>query len=132
MIYDAQGTIKAIFETQQKTENFRLREFVLEIQDQYTEEVKFQLTQDRYALMDNFNEGDEVKVGFTLKGRSVTSREGKTLYFTNINAIRVEPVNGTVQDANANQASQASGDPNQDIPPAGGNDNNEDDEELPF
>mgnify|MGYP006440225881 CR=1 FL=1 len=128
MLYEAQGTVRAIFDTQQKTENFRLREFVIELQDgQYTEEVKFQLTQDRCPLVDKFGEGDEVKVAFSLKGRSVTSREGKTLYFTNLNAIRVEPDGDTVEDPNANQANQA-GDPNQDIPPAG----DQDDEELPF
>lgn len=128
MLYEAQGTVKAIFETQKKTENFQLREFVLEIQDgQYPQEIKFQLTQDRCPLLDKFSEGDEVKVAFGLRGRSYTSREGKTLYFTNLNAIRVESSGDTVEDANANQTNQAE-DSNQDIPPA----SDQDDEELPF
>lgn len=128
MLYEAQGTLKAIFETQQKTENFQLREFVLEIQDgQYPQEIKFQLTQDRCSLLDKFSEGDEVKVAFSLRGRSYTSKEGKTLYFTNLNAVRIESVGDTVEDPNANQAG-GEADPNQDIPPAA----NDEDEELPF
>lgn len=129
MLYEAEGSLKAIFETQQKTENFRLREFVLEIQDgQYPQEIKFQLTQDRCSLLDQFSEGDQVKVAFGLRGRSYTNKEGKTLYFTNLNAISIEGVGSTVQDPDANQANKAGSDPNQDIPP----DNGDQEEDLPF
>lgn len=129
MLYEAEGTLKAIFETQQKTENFKMREFVLEIQDgQYPQEVKFQLTQDRCTVIDQFSEGDAVKVAFSLRGRSV-NKDGKTLYFTNLNAVRVEATGNTIQDPNANQAGSEASDPNQDVPPHNGDGESDD---IPF
>lgn len=130
MLYEAEGTLKAIFDTQQKTENFKVREFVLEIQDgQYPQEIKFQLTQERCNLVDQLGEGDEVKVSFSLRGRSYTNKEGKTLYFTNLNAVKVEPTGDTIQDPNANQTSSEASDPNQDIPPDSGDSASDD---IPF
>lgn len=47
--------------------------------------VKFQLTQDRCSIVDNFREGDEVRVHFNLRGR-----EWQGKYFTNLDAWRIE------------------------------------------
>ncbi|MEM9931531.1 MAG: DUF3127 domain-containing protein, partial [Bacteroidota bacterium] len=47
--------------------------------------VKFQLTQDKCALLDTYEEGQEVKVHFDLRGREWNGK-----YFTNLNAWRIE------------------------------------------
>ncbi len=49
--------------------------------------VKFQCVQDRTSIVDNVNEGDQIKVHFDLRGR-----EWQGKYFTNLNAWRVEAV----------------------------------------
>ena len=130
MLYEATGKIHEIFETQQKTDNFKLREFVLEIEDgQYTQQIKFQLTQDRCSLLDKFSNGDEVKVAFSLRGRAYTNKEGKTMYFTNLNAVKLEPAGDTAEDPNANQVPPEESDPNVDA------DHDEDagyEEDIPF
>ncbi len=85
MAYKAEGKVHKIFPTEQKTATFSAREFVIEVQDgQYPQMVKFQLTQDKCALMDDYNEGDQVVVDFDLRGR-----EWNDKYFTNLNAWRV-------------------------------------------
>lgn len=93
MAYDAQGKLHEIFDEQQVSDKFRKREFVLEIPDgSYTQFIKFQLTQDKCNLLDNFNVGDEVKVTFNLSGKPFT-KNGTTMYFTNLGAWRIEAAN---------------------------------------
>src|SRR6478752_4391812 len=102
MAYDAQGKLHEIFDEQQVSEKFRKREFVLEIPDgAYTQFIKFQLTQDKCNLLDQYKVGDEVKVTFNLSGKPFT-KNGTTMYFTNLGAWRIEAAN-----ANANNGGQA-------------------------
>lgn len=89
--YEALGTLHVVFDTQQVKDTFRKREFVIEMQDgQYPQHIKFQVTQDRCALLDNYKVGQEIKVLFNLRGRPFTGKDGQTLYFTNLEAWRVE------------------------------------------
>lgn len=103
MAYDAQGKLHEIFDEQQVSEKFRKREFVLEIPDgAYTQFIKFQLTQDKCNLLDQYNVGDEVKVAFNLSGKPFT-KNGTTMYFTNLGAWRIEPA-GAPQGNNQQRA----------------------------
>ncbi len=88
------GNLFETFDEQQVTSSFRKREFIIEMLDgNYTQHVKFQLTQDRCGLLDQYAVGDELKVSFNLTGRRYTNPEGKVLYFTNLNAWRLERTN---------------------------------------
>ena len=85
MSFEIEGQAHKIFDTENKTDTFQAREFVIETEGQYPQYIKFQLTQDRCGLMDNHKEGDMIKVYFDLRGR-----EWNEKYFTNLNAWRVE------------------------------------------
>lgn len=86
MSFEIEGKLHKKFETEKKTETFQAREFVLEIMDgNYSQYIKFQLVQDRCALLDSFEEGTDVKVYFDLRGREWNGK-----YFTNLNAWRVD------------------------------------------
>ncbi|GLR16878.1 DUF3127 domain-containing protein [Portibacter lacus] len=86
MAYEMVGKLHKKFDTESKTSSFQAREFVVESTDStYTQYIKFQLTQDRCGIIDNINEGDELKVFFDLRGR-----EWNEKYFTNLNAWKVE------------------------------------------
>ncbi|RPD44590.1 DUF3127 domain-containing protein [Hymenobacter sediminis] len=90
MAYEATGRLHEIFDEQQVSEKFRKREFVLEVVDgQYPEHIKFQLVQDKTALIDSYKVGDEVKISFNLRGRGF-NKNGQMLYFTNLEAWRIE------------------------------------------
>ncbi|UOR06630.1 DUF3127 domain-containing protein [Hymenobacter aerilatus] len=94
MAYDATGRLHEIFDEQQVSEKFRKREFVLEVIDgQYPEHIKFQLVQDKTALIDPYKIGDEIKVTFNLRGRGF-NKNGQMLYFTNLEAWRLESAAG--------------------------------------
>lgn len=88
--FEIVGKLHKKFDTESKTQTFQAREFVIEVEDgNYPQLVKFQLTQDRCSLLDNFEEGQQIKVMFDLRGR-----EWQGKYFTNLNAWRVEAVAG--------------------------------------
>ena len=93
MAFEVEGIIYKKFDTDQVTETFQKREFILEIEDgQYKQLVKFQLTQANCVKIDPFEEGDRIKVQFSLTGREYKKGD-KTIYFTNLNAWRIDPVN---------------------------------------
>ncbi|HMO40822.1 MAG TPA: DUF3127 domain-containing protein [Saprospiraceae bacterium] len=84
--FEIEGKLHKAFETENKTSSFQAREFVIEVADgTYSQFVKFQLTQDRCALLDAYKEGEIIKVHFDLRGR-----EWQGKYFTNLNAWRIE------------------------------------------
>ncbi len=88
MSFEIEGKLHKKFETESKTATFQARDFVLLIEDgNYPQYIKFQLTQDRCGLIDNYNEGDAIKVSFDLRGR-----EWNEKYFTNLNAWKIEKV----------------------------------------
>lgn len=89
--FEIAGRLVKKYETENKSASFQTREFVIEVQDgQYPEYVKFQLTQDRCKIIDPYQEGDQIKVSFNLRGRQWQDK-----YFTNLNAWRVESADGS-------------------------------------
>ncbi|MBS1560575.1 MAG: DUF3127 domain-containing protein [Bacteroidetes bacterium] len=121
--YEAVGTLHVVMDTQQVKDTFRKRDFVLEMQDgNYPQHIKFQVTQDRCQLLDTFKVGQQVKVLFNLRGRPFQSKTGETVYFTNLEAWRIEPA-------------QAGTGPAQDysqIPPAASGPATADFDDVPF
>ena len=94
MGFDITGKLVAKFDTVQRTETFRTREFVIETSEDVngrtlTNYVKFQSVQDRTTVIDRFNIGDQVKVHFNIKG-SKWEKNGNTNYITNLDAWRIE------------------------------------------
>lgn len=88
--FEVTGKLIVKYNTQQVTEKFRKREFVIEIPSgMYSEQVKFQLTQDKCSLLDGYEVGAEIKVSFNLRGRPYT-KGNETTYFTNLEAWKIE------------------------------------------
>jgi Domain of unknown function (DUF3127) len=86
------GILKLKYDTQQVSDKFKKRDFVLTIEptSPYPQHVTMQLTQDKVSLIDSFNVGEEMKVSFNLRGREWNSPQGETKYFNTIDAWRVE------------------------------------------
>ena len=85
MAFEIEGILYKVFETESKTSSFQTREFVIKSDGEYPQMIKFQLTQDRCDLIQNFEPGQKIKVHFDLRGR-----EWNDKFFTNLNAWRVE------------------------------------------
>lgn len=88
------GTLKAKFDTQKVSDRFSKREFVLttEANTPYPQHVSFQVTQDKCSMLDQYNEGDELKVQFNLRGREWNGPQG-IKYFNTLEAWRIERFN---------------------------------------
>lgn len=118
MAFDVEGTLHKKFDTEQKTDSFKAREFVIEVASgQYPQMVKFQLTQDKCDILDTYNEGDDVTVHFDLRGREWNGK-----YFTNLNAWRIDAA------GNSKQAQM----PDQREAPPPAEPDNRDYDEIPF
>ncbi len=119
MSYDLTGKVHVIFPEKQVSEKFKVREFVVELASgMYNEYPKFQMVQERCAILDSFKIGDSVKVFFDVRGRQYTGRDGNIGYITSLQAWRLE---------NAGQSDAA-------VPPqpATANPNYDDIDEVPF
>lgn len=109
MSFEISGKLIKIFETESKSASFQARDFVIETsEDRYPQMIKFQLTQDRCSIVDNYKEGNEVKVFFDLRGREWNGK-----YFTNLNAWKVE-AGGNQSAPAAEPTSQVSDFPSED------------------
>ena len=96
MSYELTGKLVAKYDIVQRTETFKTREFAVEKTDEIngrtiTNYVKFQCVQDKTAIVDRVNIGDEIKVYFNIKG-SKWEKDGKVNYITNLDAWRVEQI----------------------------------------
>jgi hypothetical protein len=94
MQYELTGRLVFKTETVQRTEKFAVREFVVEVTEEvrdktYSQLIKFQASNERTAVLDDINIGYEVKVHFNLRG-SKWEKDGKTSYFTNLDAWKIE------------------------------------------
>lgn len=94
MSFEITGKLIEKYNTIQVNDRFKKREFVLERTEsnggmEFTDHIKFQLTQDRCDLIENVGLNNEVKVSFNIRGNK-WERDGKVNYFTNLDAWRIE------------------------------------------
>ncbi len=135
MTYEIQGKLLEIYETQQVSDTFRKREFVIEKSEQIPNRVepivnyiKFQTIQDRTALIDDYQVGQDINVSFNIRGNKWQNREGGISYFTNLEAWRISPVAQAAApespDASATGSAPSAPEPDFDLP--------EGDDDIPF
>jgi hypothetical protein len=88
--------IKLIHPTQQVTEKFSKREFVVTdgMESDYPQHIILQATRDKCSLLDQFKVNDMVDVAINIRGREWTSPQGEIKYFNSIEAWRIEPASG--------------------------------------
>src|ERR1043165_4729287 len=97
MSLEVTGKLLVKYDTQQVSEKFKKREFVIELAEEingniYTNYAKMQLVQNKCDILDRFKEGELVKVTFNIKGNK-WERDGRANYITNLDAWRVEHAN---------------------------------------
>ena len=96
MSFELAGILIEKFDVQQVSDAFRKREFIVEKTEnqggkEFTDHIKFQLTQDRCSLIDTINIQDEIRVSFNVRGRRWV-KDGNVSYFTNLEAWRIEKI----------------------------------------
>lgn len=98
MSFEITGRLVEKYGTIQVSDRFKKREFVIESKESnngtdFKDFIKFQLTQDKCGLIDTVQPNDEIKVSFNIRGNK-WEKEGKTNYFTNLDAWRIDKVQG--------------------------------------
>lgn len=83
--YEVSGKLKVVMEEQSFSSGFTKREFVVTTEEQYPQDIKFELIKDKTTLIDKFKENDTVKVSFNLRGNEYNGK-----YFVNLVAWRIE------------------------------------------
>ena len=95
MNFEINGKVIVKDDTQQISDRFKKREFVIEVENERNSEwndfIKFQLTQDRCDLLEPISLNEEIKVSFNIRGRK-WEKDGKVNYFSNLEAWRIEKV----------------------------------------
>lgn len=88
---EVQGKVKMIGETQTfGTNGFRKREVVVTTEEQYPQHIMVEFVQDKTDLLNNFQVGQNVKIGINLRGREWTNPQGEVKYFNSIQGWRIE------------------------------------------
>ena len=88
---EIQGKIKLIGETQSIGSNgFRKRELVLTTEEQYPQHIMVEFIQDKTDLLNNYEVGQQIKVGINLRGRERINPQGEAKYFNAIQGWRIE------------------------------------------
>ena len=95
MAYELTGKIKLIQEAKTFDSGFTKREMVVTVEDgKYPQEINLEFVQDKVALLDALNPGQEVTVTFDIRGR-----EYKGKYFNNLQGWKVETVSNAAGDS---------------------------------
>ena len=123
MNFELTGKIFEIFPTQPKTEKFKTREFVLEVNTEIgertkTDYVKFQTTNDKCDVLNRYKVGDTATIHFNIRGNK-WEKDGKVSYFTNLDAWRIEgnqQTNDTPVTYKAKQSAPAEDEYSSDLP----------------
>ncbi|WP_394974681.1 DUF3127 domain-containing protein [uncultured Croceitalea sp.] len=88
---EVQGRIKMIGETKTFGNNgFRKRELVVTTEEQYPQHILVEFVQDKCDLLNNYGEGQMVKVSINLRGREWVNPQGETKYFNSVQGWRIE------------------------------------------
>ena len=96
-MYEATGKLKVIFDTQTFPSGFTKREFVITIgDDNYPQDVKFELIKDKCTWLDNFAQDQEVTVSFDIRGN-----EYKDRYYVNLNCWKIIGANSSADSSSA-------------------------------
>lgn len=93
---EVSGKIKWLDETKTYGNNgFRKRELVVTTDEQYPQHLLVEFIQDKCDLLNNFQLGQEVKIGINLRGREWVNPQGETKYFNSIQGWRIEAMGAT-------------------------------------
>lgn len=132
MSFELAGKLIVKGDTQQISERFKKREFVLEKEENnggnvFTDTIKFQLVQDKCDLLDNIKMDDQIKVSFNIRGNK-WEKNGTVSYFVNLDAWRIEKLSGSDQGATNDPFPPVNDAPFPDTTP----DNSIEEDDLPF
>lgn len=127
------GKIQVKYDTQKVSEKFSKRDLVIatELNSPYPQYIIAQVSQDKCSVLDSFNEGDEIKAHYNLKGRSWNSPQG-VKYFNTIEIWKIEKIGSIPNAVNEGMNNQSNNSMNNSHQAPVFNNSIDEDSDLPF
>lgn len=69
---------------------FKFRNVHVITEEQYSQTLEVQFTQDKTAELDNYKAGDKVRISVNLKGKEVTKENGDIAVYNTIGGWKIE------------------------------------------
>ena len=89
-MYEMQGSVQWIGETQSFASGFTKREFVLtSAHDKYPQDIKFEVVKDKCTVLDQFSVGQDVTVSFDVRGNEYNGK-----YYVNLACWKLQAGSG--------------------------------------
>lgn len=106
---ELKGKIIHIGDTQKFASGFQKREFVIETEEQYKQEILLELFADKIDIIDAHKIGDTVDIGINIRGKSHTNAQGHKRWFNSLVAWKITKPNpidtsGKIPTASAEEA----------------------------
>jgi len=128
MAYELTGTIKKIFPRQDFPSGFYKQEVVVStVEERFPQDIKLDCLKEKADLLQNFKEGDSVKVFFDLRGREWNER-----YFVDLSVWKLEAVEGKAAAPAGPPVHEPEPEPAEAVAEEPGNHSIEEDEDIPF
>lgn len=87
---EIQGIIKLIEPTEQPTASLSKRNLIITTVEQYSQTILLEFINDKCQILDNFKQGEAVKIQYNIKGREWVDNTGKTLYFISLQGWKID------------------------------------------
>ena len=85
-----EGKIKSIGSEETFGKNgFRVRKIVVVTNEQYPQPVEIQFVQDKCAILNNYQVGQDVEININIRSREYTSPQGEIKYFINLQGWKI-------------------------------------------
>lgn len=95
------GKIKVIKPTNQVSDSFKKRELVITTDEQYPQHILIDFVQDKCAVLDSYNIGENVRISINVRGREVAPKDGgETKYFNQLQGWKIERTDSAVPNKN--------------------------------
>ncbi|MDZ4750642.1 MAG: DUF3127 domain-containing protein [Flavobacteriales bacterium] len=103
------GKMKVIGEEKSFPSGFTKREFVITTEEQYPNDVQFELLKEKGSLLESYKVGDRVLVSFDVRGR-----EWQGKYFNSLVAWKLQAAGSAVAESAPQPAPASFGEPEPD------------------
>lgn len=98
------GRIIERYKTEQVSDKFKKRAFVIETHEQYPQQIKLEVTQDKCDDLEKYLIGDFVDVHFNIRGRGWKSpKTEKTEYFNTLQVWKIAKQNERAETISQNK-----------------------------
>ena len=88
--------IHSVGTTQNVTDTFSKREFIVETQEEYKQYLLLQVTKDKCGLLDSYKKGDNAIVSLNLRGRLWTNPQGEEKCFNTLECWKISKTEQSV------------------------------------